>query len=79
MSPISTVETIRSTNQVSIDAIWRSWGDLTRFHLSSRIAMQREHDVWRSIQVHSSKPIEISLPPSAVATVYKVKLQDHLE
>ena len=59
-----TVETIRSTNQVSIDAIWRSWGDLTRFHLSSRIAMQREHDVWRSIQAHSSKPIEISLPPS---------------
>ena len=76
---MSTVETIRSTHQVAIDAIWRSWGDLTRFHLSSRIAMQREHDIWRSIQAHSSKEIEISLPPGAAAVTYKVKLQEHLE
>jgi hypothetical protein len=73
------VATTRATNQASIDAIWKSWGDLTRFHLSTRIALQRELDVWKSIQVHSTNPIEIALPPSAAARSYEVDLDEHLE
>lgn len=76
---MSDVATIRATNQTSIDAIWDSWGELTRFHLSTRIALQRELDVWKSIQVHSTNPIEISLPPSAAARSYEVDLDEHLE
>jgi hypothetical protein len=76
---MSDVASTRATHQASIDAIWESWGDLTRFHLSTRIALQRELDVWRSIQVHSTNPIEISLPPSAAARTYEVKLDEHLE
>lgn len=72
------VASTRASHQASIDAIWDSWGDLTRFHLSTRIALQRELDVWRSIQVHSTNPIEISLPPSAAARSYEVDLDEHL-
>lgn len=72
------VASIQAANQAAIDAIWEAWGDLTRFHLSTRIAMQRELDVWTSVRVHSPTPIKVSLPPGAAAKSYELDLDEHL-
>lgn len=68
---------VAEAEQRQIDSIWHSWGDLTRFHRSMRIASAREQDIWASVRTHTGD-VEISTQHDQFGGTYEVTLDEHL-
>ena len=68
---------IQTSNGASeLGQLWTSWGALTRFLESARLAFARERDLWTSLELDRREDIRIQAPAGRGS--YNVSLDQHL-